>query len=187
MVDFRKIYSSPQVLGLILTYHGNYGLSAEKTAALIYDVHQMKISGQIIRNYARSVGAHMQPFTTYYPYQLSEHLCGDETYIRVLGSWNYIYFFVDVKNKIILSHRYSPNRDTQTAIKAIYDVIHHDGKDISETINLMVDGNPIYLLTQQYFQRHSFDFDVTQVIGLTNEDSVSKECRPLKQIIERLS
>lgn len=30
-------------------------------------------------------------------------------------------------------------------------------------------------------------FDVTRVIGLTNEDSVSKENRPLKQVIERLN
>ena len=187
VVDLSKIYSSPQVLGLILTYHVNYGLSAEKTAALMYDVHQVKISGQTIRNYARSVGAHMQPFTTYYPYQLSDQLCGDETYIRVLGSWNYIYFFFDAKNKIILSHRYSPNRDTQTAIKAIYDVIRHYGKDIPENLNLVVDGNPIYLLAQQYFQRHGIDFDITQVIGLTNEDPVSKEYRPLKQIVERLN
>ena len=114
-------------------------------------------------------------------------MCGDETYIRVLGSWNYIYFFFDAKNKIILSHRYSPNRDTQTAIKAIYDVIRHYGKDIPENLNLVVDGNPIYLLAQQYFQRHGIDFDVTQVIGLTNEDPVSKEYRPLKQIVERLN
>lgn len=160
VVDLSKIYSSPQVLGLILTYHVNYGLSAEKTAALMYDVHQVKISGQ---------------------------LCGDETYIRVLGSWNYIYFFFDAKNKIILSHRYSPNRDIQTAIKAIYDVIRHYGKDIPENLNLVVDGSPIYLLAQQYFQRHGIDFDVTQVIGLTNEDPVSKEYRPLKQIVERLN
>ena len=31
------------------------------------------------------------------------------------------------------------------------------------------------------------DFDVTQVIGLTNDDSISKEYRWLKQIIERLN
>lgn len=30
------------------------------------------------------------------------------------------------------------------------------------------------------------NFEVTQVIGLTNKDEVSKEFRPLKQIIERL-
>lgn len=30
-------------------------------------------------------------------------------------------------------------------------------------------------------------FDITQVIGLTNDDAVTKEFRPFKQLIERLN
>lgn len=37
-VDLSRIYASPHTLGLILTYYVNYGLSARKTAALMYDV-----------------------------------------------------------------------------------------------------------------------------------------------------
>jgi hypothetical protein len=33
----------------------------------------------------------------------------------------------------------------------------------------------------------AFQFDVTQVIGLINEDAVSREFRPYKQMIERLN
>src|SRR5690606_6766958 len=47
-VDLSRIYASPHTLGLILTYYVNYGLSARKTAALMYDVHQLKISHQTI-------------------------------------------------------------------------------------------------------------------------------------------
>jgi len=43
------------------------------------------------------------------------------------------------------------------------------------------------LLAQHWFAQHGINFDVTQVIGLTNDDPVSKEFRPLKQIIERLN
>lgn len=32
-----------------------------------------------------------------------------------------------------------------------------------------------------------FKFEITQVIGLTNDDEVSKEFRPYKQMIERLN
>lgn len=39
----------------------------------------------------------------------------------------------------------------------------------------MVDGNPIYLVARLFFAQHDINFDVTQVIGLTNEDPVSKE------------
>ncbi|MGM0125648.1 hypothetical protein IGI37_003047 [Enterococcus sp. AZ194] len=186
VVQLSNIHSSPQVLGLILTYYVNYGLSAEKTAALMFDVHQVKISGQTIRNYARSVACLVRPFTDGYPYALSDQFCGDETYIRVQGKWHYIYFFFDAVNKIILSHRVSPNRDTATAIKAFHDVIKRFDT-LPENLNLIVDGNPIYKLAQIFFAGEGIHFDVTQVIGLTNEDKVSAEFRPLKQIIERLN
>ena len=35
--------------------------------------------------------------------------------------------------------------------------------------------------------KNSLEFDITQVIGLTNDDAVSKEFRPFKQMIERLN
>ncbi|MFD2729434.1 hypothetical protein [Enterococcus camelliae] len=88
-----------------MTYHVNYEMSGEKTVALMYDIHQVKISGQSVRSYARSVAHLVRPMTDYYPYELSDHFCGDETYIRVQGKWNYIYFFFDAEKKIILSHR----------------------------------------------------------------------------------
>lgn len=185
-VNLNNIHSSPQVLGLILTYHVNYGMSAEKTAALMYDVHQVKISGQTIRNYARSVAAYVRPFTDHYPYQLSDQFCGDETYIRVSGKWHYIYFFFDATNKIILSHRVSPHRDTKTAIQAIFDVIRRLDP-LPADLNLIMDGNPIYKLAQAFFKENGFPFKISQVIGLTNEDEVSRQYRPLKQIIERLN
>ena len=46
---------------------------------------------------------------------------------------------------------------------------------------------PLTELAQQQFDLHGMHFDVTQVIGLTNEDEVSSEYRWLKQIIERLN
>src|SRR5690625_775813 len=80
-VDLSRIYASPHTLGLILTYHVNYGLSARKTAALMYDVHQLKITHQTILNYANSVALLTKPFIDHYPYELSNSFCGDETYI----------------------------------------------------------------------------------------------------------
>ncbi|WP_203527782.1 hypothetical protein [Clostridium thermarum] len=73
-----------------------------------------------------------------------------------------------------------------TAIRAIDDVLFKL-KSIPANLNLVTDGNPIYLLTQHFFASQGIHFDVTQVIGLTNDDPISKEFRPLKQIIERLN
>ncbi|MDU6524955.1 MAG: DDE-type integrase/transposase/recombinase, partial [Enterococcus sp.] len=185
-VQLKNVNCSPHVLGLILTYHVNYGMSGEKTAALLYDVHQLKISGQTIRNYARSVAHLVRPMTDYYPYELSDQFCGDETYIRVQGKWHYIYFFFDAEKKIILSHRYNRHRDTQTAIKAIHDVVRRF-EQVPDNLKLIVDGNPIYKLAEAFYAQNGIGFEVIQVIGLTNKDAVSKEYRPLKQIIERLN
>src|SRR5690625_64258 len=185
-VDFSRIYASPHTLGLILTYYVNYGLSARKTAALMYDIHQVKITHQTILNYANSVALLTKPFIDHYPYELSNSFCGDETYIRVKGKWHYLFIFFDAAKKIILSYHASPNRNTPSAIKAIGDVLTKL-KEIPEDLMFVVDGNPIYILAQHYFAQHGIDFDVHRVIGLTNDDPVSEEHRPLKQIIERLN
>ncbi|GAB3809245.1 IS6 family transposase [Virgibacillus kimchii] len=185
-VDLSRIYVSSHTLGLILTYHVNYGLSARKTAALMFDVHQVKVSHQTILNYMNSVALITKPFVDHYPYELSNSFCGDETYIRVKGRWHYLFFFFDAVKKIILSYPVSPNRDTLSAIKAL-DQVLQKFKKIPEDLMFVVDGNPIYILAQHYFAQHGIHFDVHKVIGLTNDDPVSKEYRPLKQIIERLN
>lgn len=185
-VDISKIYASPHTLGLILTYHVNYGISARKTAALMQDVHNLNISHRTVLNYADSVAKIVKPFVDYYPYDVSNSFCGDETYIRVNGKWHYLFFFFDAVKKIILSYPVSPNRDTLSAVKAL-DQVLMKFKDIPDDLNFIVDGNPIYVLAQHFFAQHDVYFDITQVIGLTNDDPVSKEFRPLKQIIERLN
>ncbi|MUV37525.1 hypothetical protein JNUCC1_01331 [Lentibacillus sp. JNUCC-1] len=185
-VDLSRIYVSPHTLGLILTYHVNYGLSARKTAALMYDVHGIKISHQTILNYDNSVALIAKPFIDNYPYELSNSFCGDETYIRVKGRWHYLFFFFDAVKKIILSYPVSPNRDTLSAIKAL-DQVLQKFKTIPEDLMFVVDGNPIYILAQHYFAQYGIHFDIHKVIGLTNDDPVSTEYRPLKQIIERLN
>lgn len=185
-VDLSRLYVSPHTLGLILTYHVNYGLSARKTAALMKDVHNVSISHQSVLNYMNSVALTVKPYIDNYPYSLSDQFCGDETYIRVSGRWHYLFFFFDATKKVILSYRTSPNRDTFTAIKALNDMFSKM-KEIPEKLNIIVDGNPIYLLAQHFFAQNDIHFDVTRVIGLTNEDPVSTEFRPLKQVIERLN
>jgi putative transposase len=185
-VALPNIMISSYTLGLVLTYYVNYGLSSRKTAALIHDVHGIKISHQAVINYVNAVSTVVKPFVDGYNYTLSDSFCGDETYIKVNGKWNYIFFFFDAVKKIILSYRVSPHRDTETAVKAIDDVLFRL-KEIPKDLNLITDGNPIYLLAQHFFAGHGINFDVTQVIGLSNKDEVSKEYRPLKQIIERLN
>ena len=181
-----KIKASSHVLGLVLTYHVNYSLSLRKTAAIMWDVHNVKISHQTIANYLNAVAPIVKPFIDHHPYELSDSHCGDETYIKIGGVWHYIFFFFDAAKKIITSYRVQANRDCVSAVYAINDVLIKLGK-IPENLNLITDGNPIYLLAKHFFAGHGINFDITQVIGLTNNDPISKEYCPLKQIIERFN
>ena len=185
-VNLSKIYSSPYVLGLILTYYANYGISARKVAGIMKDIHNIDISHQTVLNYADAVSKYIKPYIDNYPYNLSNSFCGDETYLKIKGKWQYLFFFFDAVKKIILAYRISPNRDTLSAIKALDDTLQKI-KNIDQGLTFVVDGNPIYLLAQQYFAQNGINFDIRQVIGLTNLDPISKEYRPLKQIVERLN
>jgi len=187
-VDLARIRNPKYVLGLALTYHINYGLSFRQTSAVLFDVHNIKISHETIRNYASSVARVIKPFLDNYPYKLSDtvSICGDETYVKVLGKKHYVFFIMDVIKKIITSYSVFPNRDGVSAIKAIYSTLSKF-KTLPENLSLVFDGNPIYVLAQHFFAQYGIHFDIKQVIGLTNNDEVSEEYRWLKQVIERLN
>lgn len=159
-VDLSRIQASPQVLGLILSYYVNYGISAAKTAALMYDIHGIKISSQLV---------------------------GDETYLRVKGKWHYLFYFYDVNKKIILADYVTPKRTTESACIAIYQVLKKY-QVIPENLRFTVDDNPIYRVARLYYaHQEGINFDLNIVKGLTNETEVAKEYRPAKQTIERLN
>ena len=185
-VDIAKIHSSPHTLGLILTYYANYGLSARKTAGIMQDVHNVKVSYQTVLNYAEAASKLVKPFVDNYHYKLSDSFCGDETYLKIKGKWQYLFFFFDAEKKIILSYRISPERDTLAAIKAFDDTLKKMDP-IPKNLSFVVDANPIYRLAQYFFAEKGIYFDLNQVVGLTNNDKVSREFRPLKQIVERLN
>ena len=155
-------------------------------------VNNINISHQTIINYSNAAVHIIKPFIDTYNYDLSNQFCGDETYIKVKGDWHYIFYFFDASKKIILSYFVSPKRDTASAITAILSVIKKAKACKDDFLNLIVDGNPIYLLAKQFIDENKDkgnfpDLKITRVIGLTNEDKISTKYRPLKQIIERLN
>ena len=57
-----------------------------------------------------------------------------------------------------------------------------------KALKFIADGYSAYPLAAQQFKlEKDWDVFITQVIGLTNGDEVSKEFRPFKQLIERLN
>lgn len=191
-VNLNKIHYDQQVLGLALTYYINYGLSSRKTALILREVHGLRISHQTVINYAQSVAKIVQPMVDYYPYKLSSTITADETYVKVQGKNNYVFFFSDPINKIISSYRIFDTRDAKCACISTYNTLIKY-RDESGNIKLpndmtfITDGNPIYNASQLYFQQHDLQYELIQVIGVSNKDKISKENRPYKQIEERLN
>ena len=62
--------------------------------------------------------------------------------------------------------------------------------ELPKKFKFIADGYSAYPLAAMEFAKKfkdDFKFTITQVIGLTNDDEVSKEFRPYKQMIERLN
>ena len=184
-LHFRKF--SPHVMGLCLTYLVNCGLSTRKTRDVLREVHGIKISHAQIANYATTAAYCIKPFVDSFDYKPSNFLAADETYTKVKGSKRYIWFIMDAIKKSILGYRSSDSRDTGPCILAMRMAFDKFKKFPGKALKFIADGYTAYKLARQQFALNGMDFDVTQVIGLTNDDPISKEYRWLKQIIERLN
>ena len=185
-VDISKIYSSQYVLGLCLTYHINYGLSYRQTSSILKDIHEIDISYKTVENYCKSVSPTVQALLEFYPYDLSDTIAADETYIKVLGKTAYIFFYFDAIKKIVTSYRVFEKRDSLSSIKAAYSTLSKYDT-LPDSLKVISDGNPIYNVAVQYWSQNGLPFQLYQVIGLTNQDDISKEYRSQKQIIERFN
>ena len=183
--QFRKF--SPHIMGLALTYLINCGMSTRATARVLREVHGVKISHTQIANSATTAAYCVKPFVDSYDYKPTNYLTADETYTKVKGSRRYVWFIMDAIKKSILGYRSSSSRDTTPCILAMRMAFDKFKKFPGKALKFVADGYTAYKLAQQQFALHGMHFDVTQVIGLTNEDDVSTEYRWLKQIIERLN
>lgn len=185
-VNLANKYFDDYTLGLVLTYRINYGLSARKTAAILRDIHGIKISHQTIMNYSNATATLIKTFVDTYPYKLGDTLTADETYVTVKGKHNYVFFFSDPESKIITSYNIFDRRSTEEACKSIYFSLCKYST-IPNDLLLVTDANPIYNAAQVFFKLNGYNFELRQVVGLSNNDFDSWYFRPLKQIEERLN
>lgn len=177
------------ILGLCLSYKINLGLSLRKTAQALNDIHGIKISHQQIANYLKTAAICIKPFVDNYNYDVGKVFTADETYIKIRGIKGYIWFIMDAAKRSIIGYQISDNRGVGPCIMAMRMAFKHL-KELPEKFKFIADGYSAYpLAAQQFFiqSKGKIKFDITQVIGLTNDDEVSKEFRPYKQMIERLN
>ena len=98
------------IMSLCLTLHVNLGLSLRKTAQAMNDLYGIKISHQMVANYARTAALVIKPFVDNYDYEPSNTLVADETYIKIRGIKGYIWFIMDAVSRSILGYQVSDNR-----------------------------------------------------------------------------
>ena len=184
-LTFRNF--SPHIMGLCLTYHVNLGLSTRATARALWEVHQVKISHVMVSKYAKTAAAIVKPFVDNYDYTPTNYLAADETYTKVKGVRHYVWFIMDAIKKSILGYQISDTRDVGPCILAMRMAFSKFKEFPGKSLKFASDGYSAYKLAQQQFMLNNLDFNLIQVIGLTNDDPVSTEYRWLKQIIERLN
>lgn len=202
-IDFFKmdIYSLPKhainfnfkkfnthIMGLCLTYHVNLKLSARQTAHAMSEIHGIKISHTMVASYAMTAAAVIKPLTDTFDYKPSNILSADETYIKVKGIRHYVWIIMDACKKSILGYQVSDNRAVGPCILAMRMAFEKFKPFPGKALKFIADGYSAYpLASQQCSIQKGWEFDVTQVIGLTNDDAVSKEFRWVKQLVERLN
>jgi len=190
-VDLAQVRSSTYVIGLILTYRA-IGQSTRTIASLMQEVHEVAISHQTVKNYLDAAAYRLAPLVLNYPYHLSGILTADETYIRVIGNWNYLTWSFDPKAQIIAALNVSQQRNLIELAKAINHAVAKFSFDVlTEQADfnplLVTDGNPVYQLIVQFLRQAKIFINHKVVIGLENNDDQSADFRNLKQIIERLN
>lgn len=183
---FRK--NNAHIMGLCLTYHVNLGLSLRKTAEAMQEIHNISISHTMVASYARTAAVLIKPFVDSYDYDPSNDLSADETYIKIKGVKGYVWLIMDTISRSILGYQVSKSRDVGPCILTMRMAFDKFKGFPGKALNFIADGYTAYPLAAQQFKiEKDWDFDITQVIGLTNDDAVSRKYRPFKQKIERLN
>ena len=176
-------------MSVCLTLHINLGLSLRKTSQALKDLYNISVSHQQIASYCRAAAVCIKPFIDNYGYKTGSVFTADETYIKVRGIKAYIWFIMDAASRSIIGYQVSDNRSVGPCILAMRMAFRHLSK-LPENFKFIADGYSAYPLAAMEFAKKfkdSFQFSVTQVIGLTNDDEVSREFRPYKQMTERLN
>jgi transposase-like protein len=179
---FRKF--SPRMLGFRLTYVVNCSPSFRQTQRAMLDVHGVDISHGMIARHVHTASAVVSQFTLDCDCKPTNYLAADETYVKVKGVNHYIWLVMDAIKKSIIGHSVSATRTLEPCMLAMRRAFAHFAQFPGKALKFIAEGYPVYKLAQLQFQMQGMDFDVTQVIGLTNKDPVSTEYRWLKQNIE---
>jgi transposase-like protein len=186
-VSLNRIHNDINIVGLILTLHISYAITARKTAHMLKNIWRIPISHQTVLNYANAAAYYCHKFNQDNKGHIDDICAGDETYVRVKGAWHYAWFFICSVSKKIAAYHFSDNRGAKAAITTMLETVRSSKAD--QEITLVTDGNPSYMAGLHFINRYNDKLKVTlkKVIGLQNLDDESEQYRAYKQMIERFN
>lgn len=186
-VDLNRIHNDMNVFALILTLHISYAVTARKTAHMLRNIWNIKVSYQTVLNYVQIAAYYCHNFNQNHKGEIDTFLAGDETYVKVKGVWHYVWLFISTISHKITAYHFSDNRGAKPAITTMLEAVA-TAKEYQH-ITMVTDGNPSYQAGLHFInaQLKTLSLTLKKVIGLKNLDAESEEFRPFKQIIERLN
>jgi transposase-like protein len=188
-VDLKRIHNNYQVVGLVLTFMINLGLSSRMTRDALRGIFDIKISHQTVINYANAAANILAPLVDLHSPKPKGVAAADETYIIVEGKWRYTWFVIDSASRAICGYNLSETRGTEPALALLRDC--YGEPDGSEKATMVTDGNPSYDSAVMAYNAEipagSPTLNKKTVIGLENLDPTSAEYRQFKQLVERLN
>jgi len=185
-VELQNIHKSSNILGLVLAFHISLGITARKTAYVMYAIFSIKISYQTVLNYAEAAAFYCHIFNLRNKGKPDDIICGDETYIKISGKHAYTFLFVS--DSKIIAYNVDFSRDVLPATASMLSASHNADKE--QHLTFITDGNPAYAASTIFINHNKLTHNpitLKQVIGLQNTDDISEEFRPFKQIMERLN
>ena len=190
LVDINRIHNSQNILGLILSFYVSFAISARKTAYIMQKVFNINVSYQTVLNYAETAAYSCHRFNLRFKGPVDDTSAGDETYIKIIGEWAYVWLFISSKNLVLSAYHLAHSRETLPAVITMTEAIRT--ADPQQKINLITDGNPsypagIHFMNEKRLTQELPRIEHHAVIGLQNLDQESTTYRAFKQLIERLN
>jgi len=191
IVDLNRIHNNHHVVGLVLTFMINFGLSSRVTRNALKGLFDISISHQTAINYVNAAACQIAVYVDKNCPRPSGTAAADETYIIVQKQWHYTWFILDAKKRAICGYNLSNRRAAESALALLYDCYGPPSERLSEESNLVTDGLLSYdnavMAYNAEIPSDAPKICKKTVIGLENLDSESEEYRVFKQLIERLN
>lgn len=189
-VDISKIHNNINTFALVLTFHISYAVTARKTAQILRNVFDLKISYQTVLNYAEAAAYYCHQFNLNNKGPVDNFIAGDETYIKIRSKHHYAFLFISAGSLKISSYLIADNRGILPAVKSLMESLRTS--NANQAVSFITDGNPSYQAALVYLKskepKENFKaVSLYNVIGLMDLEEQSQKYRKYKQLIERLN